>query len=146
MLALALLLPLAGPPPLHIPPTSGEALLVGVTRFDSGSHLLYTGRDAEALGRLLRGEYGLQTTVMTHRLAKGDPFSLRLRMPDEEIAWDDAVHARISFQGHDLDDFIILRSDGTPIYNLAVVSDDVEMRWSSSPAPVRDSCSAGSPS
>jgi glutamyl-tRNA synthetase len=48
-------------------------------------------------------------------------------MPDEEIAWDDAVHERISFQGHDLDDFIILRSDGSPIYNLAVVSDDIAM-------------------
>jgi glutamyl-tRNA synthetase len=49
-------------------------------------------------------------------------------MPDEEIAWDDAVHGRISFQGRDLDDFILLRSDGSPIYNMAVVSDDVEMR------------------
>jgi glutamyl-tRNA synthetase len=48
-------------------------------------------------------------------------------MPDEEIAWDDAVHERISFQGRDLDDFIILRSDGSPIYNLAVVSDDIAM-------------------
>jgi glutamyl-tRNA synthetase len=62
------------------------------------------------------------------RAAKGEPSSIRLRMPDEEIAWDDAVHDRISFQGHDLDDFILLRSDGTPIYNLAVVSDDIEMR------------------
>ena len=62
------------------------------------------------------------------RLAKGDPFSIRLRMPDEEIAWDDAVHGRISFQGRDLDDFILLRSDASPIYNLAVVSDDVEMK------------------
>ncbi len=62
------------------------------------------------------------------RLTKGDPFSIRLRMPDEEIAWDDAVHGRISFQGRDLDDFILLRSDASPIYNLAVVSDDVEMK------------------
>jgi glutamyl-tRNA synthetase len=62
------------------------------------------------------------------RLGKGTPFSIRLSMPDEEIAWDDAVHDRISFQGRDLDDFILLRSDGSPIYNLAVVSDDVEMR------------------
>jgi glutamyl-tRNA synthetase len=51
-------------------------------------------------------------------------------MPDTELAWDDAVHGRISFQGHDLDDFVILRSDGTAIYNLAVVSDDIEMRIS----------------
>ena len=62
------------------------------------------------------------------RADRGDEFTVRLRMPDEELAWDDAVHGRISFQGHDLDDFVILRSDGTPIYNLAVVSDDTAMR------------------
>jgi glutamyl-tRNA synthetase len=77
----------------------------------------YDGR----CGRLTKAE------IAAH-LAKGNPFSIRLRMPDEEIAWEDAVHSRISFQGHDLDDFIILRSDGSPIYNLAVVSDDIEMR------------------
>ncbi len=51
-------------------------------------------------------------------------------MPDGEIAWDDAVHDRISFQGRDLDDFVILRSDNSAIYNLAVVSDDIAMRIS----------------
>ena len=49
-------------------------------------------------------------------------------MPQEEIAWDDAVHGTISWQGRDLDDFIILRSDGSAIYNLAVVSDDIAMQ------------------
>jgi len=62
------------------------------------------------------------------RAAAGEPFTVRLRMHDEELAWDDAVHGRISFQGRDLDDFVILRTDGTPIYNLAVVSDDIAMR------------------
>ena len=62
------------------------------------------------------------------RLARQDPFAIRFRMPAEEIAWDDAVHGRIVFHGRDLDDLIILRSDRTPIYNLAVVSDDIEMR------------------
>jgi len=62
------------------------------------------------------------------RLARGVPYAIRLRMPDQELAWDDAVHGRISFQGRDLDDFIVLRSDGTPVYNLAVVSDDLAMR------------------
>jgi glutamyl-tRNA synthetase len=56
------------------------------------------------------------------------PFVIRFLLQDEEIAWDDAVHGRISFQGRDLDDFVILRSDGTAIYNLAVVSDDIAMR------------------
>jgi glutamyl-tRNA synthetase len=52
--------------------------------------------------------------------------AIRFRMPQEEIAWDDAVHGRISFQGADIKDFIILRTDRTPIYNLAVVVDDVD--------------------
>ena len=62
------------------------------------------------------------------RLAKGMPFAIRFRMPAEDIAWTDAVHGTIAFHGRDLDDLIILRSDQTPIYNLAVVSDDIEMR------------------
>jgi glutamyl-tRNA synthetase len=55
------------------------------------------------------------------------PYTIRFAMPQEEIAWDDAVHGRITWQGRDLDDFIILRSDGSAIYNLAVVSDDIAM-------------------
>src|SRR5437660_3428022 len=57
-----------------------------------------------------------------------DERAIRFRVPPGEIAWEDAVHRRISFQGADLKDFIILRSDRTPIYNLAVVVDDVDMR------------------
>ena len=55
------------------------------------------------------------------------PSTIRFLVPDDEIAWDDAVHGRISFQGRDLDDFVILRSDGSAIYNMAVVSDDIAM-------------------
>src|SRR5262245_31630402 len=61
-------------------------------------------------------------------MAKGVPFAIRFRMPPLDIAWTDAVHGAIAFHGRDLDDLIILRSDQTPIYNLAVVSDDIEMR------------------
>jgi glutamyl-tRNA synthetase len=64
-------------------------------------------------------------------LAEGKAFvddgAIRFRVPPGEIAWDDAVHGRISFQGEDVRDFIILRSDRTPIYNLAVVVDDLDM-------------------
>jgi len=49
-------------------------------------------------------------------------------MPHEEIGWDDAVHERISFQGSDIKDWVILRSDRTPTYNFVVVADDIEMR------------------
>jgi glutamyl-tRNA synthetase len=72
--------------------------------------------------------YRLSPADIEDRLARGLPASIRFLMPDEAIAWDDAVHERISFQGRDLDDFVILRSDRTAIYNLAVVSDDIAMR------------------
>lgn len=71
---------------------------------------------------------GLSASEIESRTAARTPYTIRLAMPDTELAWDDAVHGRISFQGRDLDDFVILRSDGTAIYNLAVVSDDIEMR------------------
>ncbi|NNF37910.1 MAG: glutamate--tRNA ligase [Gemmatimonadetes bacterium] len=62
------------------------------------------------------------------RAAAGEPHAIRLRIPAGETAWDDAVHGRMSFANRDLDDFVILRSDGSPIYNLAVVCDDAEQR------------------
>src|SRR5256885_10615145 len=70
--------------------------------------------------------------VADRLLAEGkahmDEGAIRFRLPPGEIAWEDAVHGRISFQGADIKDFIILRSDRTPIYNLAVVVDDLDMR------------------
>lgn len=74
-----------------------------------------------------REALALPADEVARREAAGMPFAIRFRVPDEEIAWDDAVHGRIAWQGRDIDDFIILRSDGSAIYNLAVVSDDVAM-------------------
>jgi len=54
--------------------------------------------------------------------------AIRFRVSHEEVAWDDAVHGPIVFHGKDLEDFVILRADGTPVYNFAVVSDDIAMR------------------
>jgi glutamyl-tRNA synthetase len=62
------------------------------------------------------------------RLDRGDPFAIRFRVPEGETSWDDLVHGTITFPNKDIDDFIILRSDGSPVYNHAVVSDDVASR------------------
>ena len=61
------------------------------------------------------------------KLADGEPYTIRFRVPEGTTAWDDIVHGRIAFENKEIEDFIILRSDGTPIYNLAVVSDDIAM-------------------
>ncbi len=62
------------------------------------------------------------------RADAGEPYAIRFRVPDGETAWDDAVHDRRSVQNAAIPDLVILRRDGTPTYNLAVVSDDAEMK------------------
>jgi len=69
----------------------------------------------------------LPQAEVASRVAAGTPFVLRFRVPDGETAWDDLVHERIAFPNADIEDFVILRSDATPIYNHAVVSDDIAM-------------------
>jgi glutamyl-tRNA synthetase len=62
------------------------------------------------------------------RVAAGEGFTIRFRIPGGSTTWDDLVHGDITFPNKDIDDFVVLRTDGTPIYNLAVVSDDIAMR------------------
>ncbi|MFX7895076.1 glutamate--tRNA ligase family protein, partial [Acinetobacter baumannii] len=45
-----------------------------------------------------------------------------------EVAFDDKVKGRIVWQNEELDDLVIVRSDGFPTYNFAVVIDDIDMR------------------
>jgi glutamyl-tRNA synthetase len=49
---------------------------------------------------------------------------VRLRMPDGVSDWDDVVRGRVSFANSDIDDQVLLKSDGFPTYHLAVVVDD----------------------
>lgn len=60
---------------------------------------------------------------------QGDtPFVIRLKAPREgETIIDDQVQGRVTVQNVELDDFVLLRSDGTPTYMLAVVVDDHDM-------------------
>jgi glutamyl-tRNA synthetase len=56
------------------------------------------------------------------------PFVIRLKAPREgETVIDDQVQGRVTVENAEIDDFILLRSDGTPTYMLAVVVDDHDM-------------------
>ena len=70
----------------------------------------------------------LKPDELKARLDAGTPFTVRFRIPGGSTTWNDLVHGDITFPNKDVDDFVILRSDATPIYNLAVVSDDIAMR------------------
>ena len=59
---------------------------------------------------------------------EGQPFVVRLKAPQEgETVIDDMVQGRVAVQNAEIDDFVLLRSDGTPTYMLAVVVDDHDM-------------------
>ena len=54
-----------------------------------------------------------------------DDGAIRIRMPtDGVVGWDDAVKGRIEFPAQDLEDMVIVRSDGRPVYNFASPVDD----------------------
>lgn len=66
--------------------------------------------------------------VAAARATAGEACTVRFRMPDGVTVWKDVVAGAMKFKNGDIEDFIILRTDGTPTYNMAVVSDDISMR------------------
>jgi len=59
---------------------------------------------------------------------EGQPSVVRIKAPREgETVIDDLVQGRVTVANAELDDFVLLRSDGTPTYMLAVVVDDHDM-------------------
>jgi glutamyl-tRNA synthetase len=62
------------------------------------------------------------------RAAAGEAFAIRLKVPAEgRSSFVDAVYGLQERQYADTEDLVLLRSDGHPLYNLAVVCDDIEM-------------------
>ncbi len=58
----------------------------------------------------------------------GAPYTVRFRVPPGEIVVEDMLRGRVLVDSAEIDDFIILRSDGTAGFHLAVVVDDITMR------------------
>ena len=60
-----------------------------------------------------------------------DNYVLRFKNPlDGSVIVEDAIKGKVEFKNEELDDLIILRSDGTPTYNFTVVVDDIDMNIS----------------
>ena len=101
------------------------------------------GRHAEVVAQLLDSERAYRSTATTDdvkaykqqhghdRGFRGVPESegaVRLRFPDEgETVVDDLVLGEVRFPNATLDDLVIARADGTPVYNFAVAIDDLDM-------------------
>ena len=63
------------------------------------------------------------------RIDAGEPHVWRLKVPEDHgpVEFDDAVYGHMSFPIDVMDDMILVRTDGTPTYNFAVVCDDANM-------------------
>jgi glutamyl-tRNA synthetase len=59
--------------------------------------------------------------------AEGRPGALRFAMPGHDVTFTDIIRGETHFPASDLKDFVILRSDGTPVYLLAAAVDDLKM-------------------
>lgn len=63
------------------------------------------------------------------RMAQGDSAVVRFMVPREGVTtFQDAVFGAMEFANAELEDFVLLRSDGIPTYHLSVVADDLDMR------------------
>ena len=87
------------------------------------------GRKPKYDGKCRHLPNGSPTSVGNTPAKEGHPFSIRFKAPAEGTTIvNDIVKGEVSFENKELDDLIILRSNGTPTYNFTVVVDDVEMK------------------
>ncbi|HUF18682.1 MAG TPA: glutamate--tRNA ligase, partial [Thermoanaerobaculia bacterium] len=83
--------------------------------------------EAESMGKQYRysgrcriaAEAGLQAGIGSH--------VVRFRVPQGPVAFHDLIRGDVQFEAEQIDDFVLLRSDGHPTYHLSVVVDDIDM-------------------
>lgn len=68
--------------------------------------------------------------LLKDNLAYKEEGAIRFKNPGEDISWDDLIRGKVSFPGGEVTDFVLIKSDGYPTYNFAVVVDDILMKIS----------------
>ena len=99
--------------------------------FCTGEALEQRKREAEVRGQAWKYDRacaGLSPVVAERRRSEGEPACLRFRVPEGVTRYEDLVHGATSFNNTEIEDLVLLRTDGTPTYNLSCVSDDIDMQ------------------
>jgi glutamyl-tRNA synthetase len=87
----------------------------------SGNTFIYNA----AIRGKLQNSLSMEASVWKGKLANGDPFVIRYKMPaDEEISFNDMIRGDIVVNTNTLDDKVLFKSDGMPTYHLAHFVDD----------------------
>jgi glutamyl-tRNA synthetase len=99
--------------------------------FETPEELETERKRAEAEGRAYRYSGAgreISPEESERRARAGERHVVRLRMPGETIVVEDLIRGRVEFPPQALDDFVLVRSDGHPLYHFCVCVDDVDMR------------------
>jgi glutamyl-tRNA synthetase/nondiscriminating glutamyl-tRNA synthetase len=71
--------------------------------------------------------YNLSEEEIEQNLKENIPFAIRFFIPDGVTRFKDRVHKEMEINNSELDDYVLLKSDGSPTYHLSVVADDSNM-------------------
>ncbi len=99
--------------------------------FETSEQLEAERKRAEAEGRSYRYSGAgreISPEESDRRARAGEKFVVRLKMPSEPIVVEDLIRGRVEFPAEALDDFVLVRSDGHPLYHFSVCVDDADMR------------------
>ncbi len=66
----------------------------------------------------------LNETDVSTRIQNGDPFVIRMKIPEGKTEVDDLIRGKVIFDNAEIDDQVLIKSDGLPLYHFAVVVDD----------------------
>lgn len=70
----------------------------------------------------------LSLEEINKKIENKEPYVIRLKLPDnQDIVFKDGVYGEVKINTNDMDDQVLLKSDGYPTYHLAVIVDDHEM-------------------
>ena len=84
-------------------------------------------QQAQAEGRRVRYNRDLTPEQQAAFEAEGRPKTVRFRVPEGVTVWQDPIRGTQRWDNVEVEDFIVLRADGSPIYHLAVVVDDHDL-------------------
>jgi len=72
----------------------------------------------------------LSQSESEQRSKSGQIFAVRFQIPPGQVSFKDTVIGNVTVENENIEDFVILRSDGQPTYHLSVVADDIDMKIS----------------
>eukprot|EP00118_Oscarella_pearsei_P001912 m.8879 g.8879 ORF g.8879 m.8879 type:complete len:476 (+) comp20942_c0_seq1:2-1429(+) len=96
--------------------------------FASKEEVLHLQSESRNTGRKVMYEKMLSTKQREEYLRQGTPHVIRLKVPASgSTSYNDTIYGRMEFSNGDIEDQVLMRSDGSPTYHLASVIDDHSM-------------------